>query len=331
MSAVGRGAVGAWVALARPRLLIPVLALVGLGFGWAHWDRALPLTGGGALLRVLGAWTLLHAGTLWLNAELDRDEGEVLGGRAVPVPPGTSALGFLALALGVGVAVWAGALAAGAALLSALLAVAYSHPRLAWKGHPVGGPAVNLLGYGLLTPLAGWSVVGVAPDLRTLAVLPVVLAGIGGCYLTAQAFQGAEDRARGYRTLVATHGAGVVLAGARGAFAAGWLGLAALCLLGWLPAPLLLALPGGLAVDAALARWARAGGGTVEDAAVVGRRLAWSTLAVLLLATGAHVVSSLSGGPPAGLATSAGLPPDRPVVPAWRLMRAHRAGEGLTP
>ncbi|MCA9571391.1 MAG: hypothetical protein KC656_26310, partial [Myxococcales bacterium] len=61
--------------LARPRLMPFVVGLVVLGYAWAHWDRALVVRGGRELLVVCVAWALLHAGTLWLNAALDRDEG----------------------------------------------------------------------------------------------------------------------------------------------------------------------------------------------------------------------------------------------------------------
>lgn len=316
MTGAAPGSVRAWVALARPRLLLPVLGLVGLGFGWAHWDRALALRGVPELGLVLLAWTALHAGTLWLNAVLDRDDGEVLLGLSVPAPPGTAPLGHAALVLGVVLAATAAPLAGAAALGAAFLAVAYSHPALAWKAHAVAGPAVNLAGYGVLSPLAGWAAAGGAIDARTVAVLPVVLAGIGGCYLAAQAFQGAEDRARGYRTLVATRGPVVVVGTARLAFGLAWAWLLALVAVGWLPGALLLAVPGGLAVDRRLASWARdPRGGSVTDALSVGRRLAWTALAVLALAFGAHVEASLSGRPPAGLGTRAGHPPG--ALEAW--------------
>ena len=210
--------------LARPRLLPYVLGLVLIGFAWAHWDRALTARGGGGLGWVMLAWTCLHAGTLWLNAALDQDEGEVLFGRPVRPPPTTSLAGYLALAASVPLA-WIGHPLAGiAVLVCAILAVAYSHPRLAWKGHPLGGPIVNIVGYGLLSPLAGWSVVGVAPNARTVLVWLLFGCAIFGTYLAAQAFQQEEDRQRGYRTLVATHGPRTVLLGARAAIGVAMIG-----------------------------------------------------------------------------------------------------------
>jgi 4-hydroxybenzoate polyprenyltransferase len=303
----------ALLTLARPRLLPFVLFLPVVGFGWAHWDRALPLADGDAerLLAVLAGWAFLQAGTMWLNAALDRDAGEVLLGRAVAVPPGITSWGLAALVLGVGLSFLAGVGPGVLALLCAALSVLYSHPRTAWKGHPWLGPLVNGAGYGLLSPLAGWAVVGVAPDVRSVVVW--LLGGLGtlGCYFAAQAFQGEEDRARGYRTLVVTHGpAGAVLA-ARLCLGTGFLGGAVLAALGWLPRLCLVGLPLGLWID----RWLRRGGQSGEKwARGLALRLLVGALLAIALALVDYACDNWRGGPVAGLATARGRPPD---VPAW--------------
>src|SRR5512136_2297393 len=121
-------------ALARPTMAPLVAAIPLVGFYLAHWDRALALSRGHEMLAVMGAWMLLHAGTLWLNAVLDRDEGEVFFGRAAPVPRAAAPAGYCGLAACVALA-WTGGAGAGlCALGCAILAVLYSHPRLAWKG-----------------------------------------------------------------------------------------------------------------------------------------------------------------------------------------------------
>lgn len=230
--------------LARPRMLPLLLLLPGLGFGWGHWDHSLDLVGAGRFAGVLLAWSLLHAGTLWLNAALDHDEQDVLFGRAGPVPPATAAAGHLALGLSVAVAALATPLAGLAAAGCALLAVLYSHPATRWKAHPLAGPLVNAVGYGLLSPLAGWAAVEVPVTARALLAWPLLAIGLLAPTFAAQAFQGAEDAARAYRTLVVTHGPRACLVAARGALllALAWgLLLAAtgqvprLCLLGALP------------------------------------------------------------------------------------------------
>jgi 4-hydroxybenzoate polyprenyltransferase len=298
--------------LARPRLLPFVLCLPLVGFGWAHWDHALNLREGEgvALLLVLGAWVALQTGTLWLNAALDRDRGEVLFGRAVPVPSGIVLAAVGALVVAILLACAAHPVAGGAALLCAVLAVLYSHPRIAWKGHPLGGPLVNGVGYGLLSSLAGWAVVGVSPTPRALVVW--LLGGLGtlGCYFAAQAFQQEEDCARGYRTLVATHGPVGALAAARLCLGAGFLGGTLLATLGWLPRLCLAALPLGLWIDGWLRRWARQPAGGNEGWA---RGLALRLLAAALLGIGLayldYGIDLLGDGPVAGLATRRGHPP----------------------
>jgi 4-hydroxybenzoate polyprenyltransferase len=296
--------------LSRPAMLPYVLALVGAGYGWAHWDRALPLQRPLAFASLLAAWALLHAGTLWLNAAVDRDEGEVLFGRAVRPPPGTEAAGYAALGLGLPFAS-VDPLATVAYAACAVLAVLYSHPATFLKGHPVGGPFVNIVGYGLLSPLAGWALVDVAGNPRTLVMWLVCAFGIFGVYLTAQAFQQREDRDRGYRTLVATRGPRVVLRLARaslglaigigvGLAVVGWIPrIAALCALAWWP------------VDRHLAVWSLLDdGGTELHARVFARHMARLTALGVLLVFVQYAVDSARGGPVAGLATPSGRPPD---------------------
>lgn len=304
-------------ALARPRLWPFVAGLPVLGWIWAHWDRALPATGVEALGAVVLAWTLLHVGTLWLNAALDRDEGEVLLGRAVPPPPGIVPLGHAALVGAVAVAWWAGPVALVCAAACAVLAVLYSHPRTVLKGHPVGGPAVNVLGYGLLSPLAGWSVVGVPVTPRTVALEALFGVGVFACFCVAQAFQGREDAARGYRTLVASRGPRVTLMWARVATGLVFVGLGGLAVVGWLPRPVLLGLPLAWRADAWLAAWAREpDGGDATWAVGYARRVFVALAAVVLLVGAAYVRASQRGEPVAGMGTAAGWPADRPRLPA---------------
>jgi 4-hydroxybenzoate polyprenyltransferase len=305
-----RGVAALW-ALARPRLLPFVLLLLVLGYGWGHWDHALALRGLPALGWALAAWTALQTGTLWLNAALDRDQGEVLMGRAVPAPPGTAVCAYAALAAAVGLAFYSSALAGAACALCAILAVFYSHPATAWKGRPVLGPLVNLVGYGLLSPSAGWAAAGSAATARAVVVWLLAGAVVLGCYFAAQSFQAGEDRARGYRTLAATHGPAAALTAARVCIGVGFLGGIALAVVGWLPRALLIPLPLWWWIDAWLRRWAAQPGGGGE---VWARGLAWRMLLAAGLAVGAaygdYLVAMAAGGPVAGLATAAGRPAD---------------------
>ncbi len=317
-------------ALSRPRLLPFVLGLVVLGWAWAHWDRALTVRGGGPLGVALLAWTALNAGTLWLNAALDRDEGPVLLGEPVAVPPETTACAYLALVVAVGLGWAAGPTVGLCAAGCAVLAVLYSHPRTVWKGHPVGGPFVNLAGYAVLSPMAGFSVVGVPPDLRTLLVWPLAAIGILGTYFAAQAFQGDEDRRRGYRTLVATHGPRVVLGVVRACLLVAVAGGLALAAAGWLPRTLLVGAVGWWWVDRDLRDWSTAAdGGTEARARGFARRLGWVLAVAIVLAFLPYLVDSVRNRPVAGLGTAAGHPPDRPLLAPSAMRQWERSRAAL--
>jgi 4-hydroxybenzoate polyprenyltransferase len=302
--------------LARPRLLPFVLFLPLVGFGWGHWDRALPLENHEEqrLLLVLAGWAALQAGTMWLNAALDRDKGEVLFGRTAPVPNGIVPCGLVALGIGVALSWTANRLAGLSALVCAGLSILYSHPRTVWKGHPIGGPVVNGVGYGLLSPLAGWAVVDVDPNLRT--VLVWLLGGLGtlGCYFAAQAFQRREDEARGYRTLVVTHSPAGALGAARLCLALGLLGGMALSAVGYLPRICLIGVPLWWWVDSWLRRWSRQPeGGDESWARGMAVRLLVSAVAAIGVALVDYALDHQRIGPVAGLATARGRPCDIPA------------------
>ena len=296
--------------LSRPRLLPAVVLLVLGGFGLAHWDRALPLRGAVELSWVLAAWIALNAGTLWLNASVDRDEGEVFYGEAVAPPAGLAGYAYAALAVCVALALPAGPVCATLAAACAALAVLYSHPRTLWKGHPVLGPAVNVVGYGWLSPLAGAACLAVPLTARVALIVGIVGVAVLGGYFAAQAFQHDEDRARGYRTLVVTHGPRTTVWAARLCLGIAWGGVMVLAVVGWLPRALLLGLPLWLWVDRYATRWlCDPEGGTEADARELARRVAWVVLAGFLLIFAQYVVSSFAGEPVAGLGTAAGHPP----------------------
>jgi 4-hydroxybenzoate polyprenyltransferase len=319
----------AWVAHARPAMLPYLLLLVFGGYGFAHWDRALPARAPLGFALVLVAWTALHAGTLWLNAALDRDEGDVLWGTRAPLPPGLSGGGYAALALAAALSWLADRQAGVAGVGCAVLAVLYSHPRLAWKGHPIGGPVVNVVGYGLLTPYAGWAVADVPFTPRAAAVWAVGALAVAGAYFAAQAFQQDEDRARGYRTLVVTHGPWAAVTAARVCLGAAVFGALALAVIGYIPRVLLVPAAGAWWVDRYLAAWAGdAAGGDATRARGLASRVLGLGLLALALAFADHLRADFAGEPVAGLGTAAGFPADRPQLPP-ALMRAWEASHPL--
>jgi 4-hydroxybenzoate polyprenyltransferase len=175
------------------------------------------------------------------------------------------------------------------------------------------GPVVNGAGYGLLSPLAGWAVVDVAPNPRTGAVWALCLLGVLASYFAAQAFQGPEDAARGYRTLVVTHGSAACVGATRwclrGAFAVS----VVLAVMGWFPRVCLAAAPLGLWVDAYLGRWqVQPDGGGERWARGMAARLLTAGLVLVGLVALDHQLALWGGGPVAGLATATGHPSDRP-------------------
>ncbi|TNE84331.1 MAG: hypothetical protein EP330_29375 [Deltaproteobacteria bacterium] len=315
--------------LLRPKLLPYILLMPLAGYGWAHWDRALLAQNLDALPWVLVAWFFLHAGTMWLNAAVDKDEGEVLMGEAVPVPPFAVPAGYAALVAAVGLAFVAGVAPGCAAAGSAVLSVLYSHPRTLWKGHPLGGPFVNIVGYGLLSPYAGWSLAEVPVNPRTLVLWTLGAWGIAGAFFMAQAFQREEDAERGYRTLVVTHGPRACLWAGRIGIGGAFGGAMILCVLGWMPRVCLVALPFWWRADQLFAEWLRAeDGGTEAYARRLAKRLLSTALVLVVCALSQYVWQSAQNRPVAGLGTAAGHPSDRPLLPPRR-MRQWEAAQHL--
>jgi 4-hydroxybenzoate polyprenyltransferase len=305
--------------LARLRLLPFVLVMVLFGYGWAHWDRALDMRGNEALFGVLLAWAALHVGTMWLNASLDRDSGEVLFGKTATVPNSLPLFGYLALALSV-VLGWSALGWVG--LCCALLAVMYSHPLIAMKGHWMGGPVINLVGYGLLSPYAGWVVVRVPLNPRTVVVFVCVSVVVLGCYFAAQVFQEEEDRERGYETFVVLFGPQGAVRAARVCVNAGVLGGLVLASVGFLPRSCLLVIPLFWKLDRFFANWERQPCREGEQQA---QRLSWQLLRLavvcVVVSGGEYVLQSYQEVPVAGLGTASGHPPDRPLLSPREMAR----------
>jgi hypothetical protein len=286
--------------LARPGGMVLVVGLPAAGYGFAHWEWAAPEAHLGDLLVLASAWWWLSAGTLWLNASLDQGDGEVLMGPRPEEVPHLQAFGYAALAaaLATGLPLSPGPWACLAACVG--LAVAYSHPATAWKGHALLGPAVNVLGYGVLSPLAGWWQAGLPATPRGAASLLLVATWVAGTYFGAQAFQEAEDRARGYHTLVALYGPREVVVVTRTAFAVSFVGMVLLASLGWFPRLLLGLAPAYLWLDGHLQWWILHPEGGVDAARTMLRRATALAVAVLLGATVAHVDGLLHSRTPAG-------------------------------
>lgn len=255
------GPVLPWVLHLRPAEW-PVMA-GHTALGWvlaAGWQ----VPDGRALLGLFAWVVCLNGGTLALNSAFDRDEGDVAYLRRPPLPPRGLAVGAIALMLA-GLALTWDFPAPWQWLYGAcvVMSIAYSMPPLRLKA--VGGVdwLINMIGFGVLTPWAGWAITG-----RPLALADALLLAAFGplfaaFYPLTQLYQMDEDRARGDRTLVIRLGARRALAVA---LAAAGVALAM------------------IAVAAVLAEWPTEGG------------LRWAALGVAALAWIAVLVPWYQGG-----------------------------------
>ena len=200
---------------------------------------------------------LLNGGTLAINSAFDQDEGDIGYLRQPPKPPRhllqVSAL-MLAAALVLGFQLpplfaWSNA-------ACVVMAVLYSVPPARLKARAGWDLLINCLGFGLLTPLAGWGLTGrpLPAGMVSVAVGFAVL--FGALYPPTQVYQIEEDRARGDRTLVIVLGESASLGFAAGLALAAHLWFAwGMLQLGRNPLPLLLSLAAWLGV--LLPWWAR--------------------------------------------------------------------------
>ena len=274
------------VALARPKGTLLLLAVPLTGYGFAHWDYGIEARRPLALAFVLAAWSLLSAGSLWLNAALDGDEEGALFSNRVARPKHLVAFGYLALALSVAFAFIAGPWSGAACFACAALAILYSHPRTMWKAHPLFGPFVNGVGYGLLSWIAGFAIVGVAMSARTAAAMSLLTLFILGMYFAAQAYQREDDARRGYRTLVVTRGPAACLRVATICMRVTLASVFVLAAFGIYPRLVLLGFPAFILAERTMSRWRLApGGGTPALAAEFAMRMLGGGTILVTLAT----------------------------------------------
>ena len=180
---------------------------------------------GGAAFAGLVLWVLcLNGGTLAINSAFDQDEGDIAYLRRPPPPPRH----LFAFGLALMLAGLAGAAALPLAYLAAYaicfaMSVAYSVPPMRLKAVAGADWVINMLGFGTLTPVAGWAATGRPFD----ATHAIVLAGFcplfAALYPLTQLYQLEEDARRGDRTLAVRLGVvtslSVAIAAAAVAFA----------------------------------------------------------------------------------------------------------------
>jgi 4-hydroxybenzoate polyprenyltransferase len=89
---------------------------------------------------------------------------------------------------------------------TALLSVAYSHPRIRWKGVAGLDLLTNVAGFGILCPLAGWSLLRPVEEFPLWYLLGVALF-VGAAYAPTTVSDAKSDREFGIRTLAVRLGA----------------------------------------------------------------------------------------------------------------------------
>jgi 4-hydroxybenzoate polyprenyltransferase len=173
-------------------------AIVAVGWDGLTDGPTLRMAAIGLLAWVIG----LNGGTLAINSAFDRDEGDVAYlRRPPPPPPGLFAFGMALMVFGLGLTWHFPPLYRNAYLICVVLSVLYSVPPFRLKAVAGMDWLINMLGFGLLTPLAGWAATGapLTPEGRLLLLgfLPLFAA----LYPLTQLYQVEEDRRRGDRTL----------------------------------------------------------------------------------------------------------------------------------
>jgi len=188
-----------WPIIAAHTAVGTVLAVGFAGLRSLPWPQ--PLAG-------LAVWVVcLNGATLAINSAFDQDVGDVAYLRQPPLPPRyLFVFGAALLAFGAGVA-WS--MPGGYRLaygLCAVMSLLYSVPPARLKAIAGLDWLINMWGFGVLTPYAGWAATGlpVSPVGRTvlLGFCPL----FAGLYPLTQLYQLEEDRARGDATMASVLG-----------------------------------------------------------------------------------------------------------------------------
>lgn len=157
----------------------------------------------GPALAGLGLWVLcLNGGTLAINSAFDQDEGDIGYLKAPPRPPRHLAgFAFGLMLLGQGLALLLPAPYAIAYAICFAMSLAYSVPPLRLKAVAGVDWVINMVGFGTLTPFAGYVATGRMPTPDHAVVLAAFLPLFASLYPLTQLYQFEEDRRRGDRTL----------------------------------------------------------------------------------------------------------------------------------
>lgn len=183
-----------WPIMAGHTLLGALLAL-GLA-------RVIAGERAGAILLGLGLWVVaLNGGTLAINSAFDKDEGDVAYLRRPPPPPsGLFAFGLGLMLVGLVASLLLPRPYTWLYLGCLVMSVLYSVPPARLKAVAGADWIINLLGFGTLTPLAGWASTGEPLTVWGWLLVWGFGALFAGFYPLTQLYQFDEDERRGDRT-----------------------------------------------------------------------------------------------------------------------------------
>ena len=199
----------------RPREWPIMIGHTALGFLLAVGFTPLKnWTGWPTLLLALFVWVVcLNGGTLAINSAFDRDVGDVGYLDSPPPAPGGLAwfsVGLMALGLLLAFRLPSGFVAAYATCV--MLSLAYSVPPLRLKAVAGADWIINMVGFGTLTPYAGWAATGRPLSTAAFWILLGFIPLFASLYPLTQLYQLDEDRERGDRTLAIAIGVRASLA-----------------------------------------------------------------------------------------------------------------------
>ena len=172
-------------------------ALLALGLARAVSGEQL-----GAVLLGLVLWVVaLNGGTLAINSAFDKDEGDVAYLRRPPEPPrGLFAFGLGLMVAGLFVSLLLPRMYTWLYVTCLVMSVLYSVPPMRLKAVAGADWLINLVGFGTLTPLAGWASTGEMLTVWGWFVVWGFGALFAGLYPLTQLYQVDEDERRGDRT-----------------------------------------------------------------------------------------------------------------------------------
>jgi lycopene elongase/hydratase (dihydrobisanhydrobacterioruberin-forming) len=162
---------------------------------------------GQAVFGVILWVVFLNGGTLAINSAFDKDEGDIGYLRQPPpVPPSLFAFGMSLLVTGGALSLLLPPAFTAAYAICFVLSVLYSVPPFRFKAVAGIDWLINMVGFGALTPYAGWVLTGRPLDRPALLVFAAFAPLFAALYPLTQIYQFEEDRRRGDRTLALMFG-----------------------------------------------------------------------------------------------------------------------------